>query len=125
MSTLLKFTFIILADNLDSMKKGSRAIKSGLRCFSCCYPYHDDKICINCGSSTSAIKRIQEFNESYSIHTKFVSILTKAYHSLKPIKWCINKTKNKQGRTRNKETRKQTNKQAKTLLYSALVLEIH
>ena len=46
------------------MKKGSRAIKSGLRCFSCCYPYHDDKICINCEFSTSGIKRIQELRRA-------------------------------------------------------------
>ena len=41
-------------------------------------------------------------------------ILTEAYHSLKPIKWRIYKTMNKQGKLRNNETRnKQETKQTK------------
>ena len=75
-----------MADNLEPIKKRSKAIKSRLPCFSCCCPYHGDKISINCKFSTYGIKRIQEFNQSNSIHIKFVITLTKAYHSLKPIK---------------------------------------
>ena len=98
------------------MKKRSKAIKSGLPCFSCCCPYHEDKICISVEFSTYGIKRIQEFNERNSIHTEFLIPLTKAYHSFKPVKMgCIQNQK--QG---TKDKRKHLCKRCLSLLMKIL-----